>query len=84
MSAVEYCLCMQESQENPPAEEEDLQAQDSGQWLFQHVADQMLVDCLNSSWEVRHGAALGLREILSFQACSAAVVVPTPDPPGSC
>jgi hypothetical protein len=52
-----------------------------GCWPFQRVADQLIVDCLDPSWETRHGAALALREILSCQAASAAVVGPVDDKP---
>lgn len=52
-----------------------------GCWPFQRVADQLIVDCLDPSWETRHGAALALREILSCQAASAAVVGPVDDTP---
>ncbi len=56
-----------------------------GRWPFQGVADQLVVDCLHPAWETRHGAALALREILTCQAASAAVVGPVDDSPtGGC
>ena len=54
----------------------------SGNWPFQQLCDQLCVDLLSPLWEVRHGAALALREILSSQAGSAAVTAPLADPPG--
>jgi hypothetical protein len=63
------------------AGEEDGQDVTDGQWPFQGVADHLVVDCLDPAWEVRHGATLALREILSCQAASAAVVGPVDDAP---
>ncbi len=54
----------------------------SGQWPFQFLCDQLCVDLLHPMWEVRHGASIALREILSTQARSAGVVAPLNDPPG--
>ena len=47
-----------------------------GLWPFQPLCDQLLIDILNPAWEVRHGAALALREILTHQATCAAVIAP--------
>ena len=60
---------------------EEWQEVTGGGWPFQAVADHLVVDCLNPAWETRHGAALALREILSCQAASAAVVAPVDDSP---
>jgi len=54
----------------------------SGHWPFQSLCDQLCVDLLHPMWEVRHGAATALREILSTQARSAGVIAPLEDPPG--
>jgi len=54
----------------------------AGHWLFQSLCDQLCVDLLHPMWEVRHGAALALREILSTQARSAGVFAPLDDSPG--
>ncbi len=54
----------------------------AGHWPFQNLCDQLCVDLLHPMWEVRHGAAIALREILSTQARSAGVVAPLEDPPG--
>jgi TATA-binding protein-associated factor len=56
----------------------------SGHWPFQALCNQLSVDVLHPTWEVRHGAALGLRDILTSQAAAAAVVAPLADPPGGC
>lgn len=53
----------------------------SGRWPFQSVADRLVLDCLDPTWETRHGAALALREILSCQAFSAAVHGPIEEEP---
>lgn len=44
-----------------------------GRWPFQHLGDRLCIDLLDSSWERRHGAALGLREILRSHAACAGV-----------
>ncbi|KAG7669536.1 hypothetical protein KSW81_007689 [Nannochloris sp. 'desiccata'] len=54
----------------------------AGHWPFQFLCDQLCVDLLHPMWEVRHGAAIALREILSTQARSAGVIAPLEDPPG--
>lgn len=48
----------------------------SGQWPFQNICDSLCIDLLHPNWCVRHGAALGLREILRSQAPAAAVIAP--------
>jgi len=35
-----------------------------GAWPFQGLCDQLCVDVLDATWEVRHGAATALREVL--------------------
>lgn len=47
----------------------------AGAWPFQRVADQLCLDLLDPVWEVRHGAAVALREILRHQSCAAGVEV---------
>lgn len=47
----------------------------AGSWPFQHLCDALCVDLLHPVWEVRHGAALGLREVLKNQAGCAHVTV---------
>ncbi|KAK9916950.1 hypothetical protein WJX75_009151 [Coccomyxa subellipsoidea] len=45
----------------------------SGRWPFAALCDQMCVDVLSPAWEVRHGAAVALREVLRSHAGSAGV-----------
>ncbi len=52
---------------------------EAGAWPFQHVADQLCCDILDACWEVRHGAAVALRELMRSQAASAGVVAPVAD-----
>ncbi|PWN31835.1 uncharacterized protein FA14DRAFT_93569 [Meira miltonrushii] len=42
----------------------------SDQWPFTLVCALLLSDLFSPKWEVRHGAALGLRELLKLQGCS--------------
>ena len=39
-------------------------------WQFQGIYELLLGDLMNESWEVRHGAALGLRELIKKHAFS--------------
>lgn len=39
------------------------QAVCSGGWPFQQLAEQLVLDVLDPLWEVRHGAAIALREV---------------------
>lgn len=50
-----------------------------GGWPFQNLCGQLCVDLLDPAWEVRHGAASALREVLRCQAGGAAVTVPLGD-----
>lgn len=43
---------------------------ESDQWPFTLVCALLLSDLFSPKWEVRHGAALGLRELLKLQGCS--------------
>lgn len=56
--------------------EERWQAVLSGCWPFQNLCDQLCMDLLHPRWQIRHGAALGLREILRTHAPAAAVAAP--------
>ena len=40
-------------------------------WPFERVIDQLLVGLFAPAWEVRHGAALGLRELIKLHGASA-------------
>ncbi|KAL4458077.1 hypothetical protein ABPG75_012942 [Micractinium tetrahymenae] len=54
-----------------------------GRWPFQSLCDQLCVDILHPCWEVRHGAALALREVLRSQAGAAGVAAaPAASPAG--
>ncbi len=53
-----------------------------GGWPFQSLCDQLCVDVLHPRWEVRHGAALALREVLAAQAGAAGVHAPLAAQPG--
>lgn len=50
-----------------------------GAWPFQRLCDQLCVDVLDPVWEVRHGAAVALREVLRVQAGGAGVEAPMAD-----
>ncbi|PWY98716.1 hypothetical protein BCV70DRAFT_201510 [Testicularia cyperi] len=39
----------------------------AGEWPFRLVVDTLSVDLFSTTWETRHGAALGLRELLKTQ-----------------
>ncbi|KAG2490891.1 hypothetical protein HYH03_010808 [Edaphochlamys debaryana] len=56
--------------------DEEVQHVSEGGWPFQRLADQLVVDSLDPVWEVRHGAALALRELLRAQAAAAGVEAP--------
>ncbi|GAX73980.1 hypothetical protein CEUSTIGMA_g1430.t1 [Chlamydomonas eustigma] len=46
---------------------------EQGVWPFQRLCDQLCVDVLDVRWEVRHGAAVALREVLRSHAGAAGV-----------
>ncbi|GMH43351.1 hypothetical protein BSKO_11273 [Bryopsis sp. KO-2023] len=46
-----------------------------GAWPFQRFCDLACIEVLDSCWEVRHGAALALREVLRSQAGAAGISV---------
>lgn len=64
------------------AEQEWQAVLQGGRWPFQSLCDQLCVDVLHPRWEVRHGAALALREILAAQAGAAGVHAPLAAQPG--
>lgn len=51
-----------------------------GQWPFDNFVEQLLLDIFDAAWEVRHGSAMALREILTFQGSSAGVYLPDSSP----
>lgn len=59
------------------AEDEDnLDHDENGRWPFRHFVEQLLHDIFDPVWEVRHGAIMALREILTHQGSSAGVLFP--------
>ncbi|XP_078169062.1 ROOT GROWTH DEFECTIVE 3 isoform X2 [Carex rostrata] len=58
------------------AEEESAECEESGRWPFQHYVDQLIHDIFDPVWEVRHGAMMALREILTHQGSCARVYIP--------
>ncbi|PNH08544.1 TATA-binding protein-associated factor [Tetrabaena socialis] len=56
--------------------DDEVAAVAEGGWPFQRLGDQLVVDSLDPVWEVRHGAALALRELLRAHAGAAAVEAP--------
>ena len=57
-------------------DEQQWQAIVAGSWPFQRLCGQCCVDVLDPAWEVRHGAAVALREVLRSHAPSAGVHAP--------
>ncbi|KAL9085165.1 MAG: hypothetical protein Q9159_004847 [Coniocarpon cinnabarinum] len=53
------------SELQPDADEEGVE------WPFERLCEYLMVDMFDHNWEVRHGAALGLREILRVHAAGA-------------
>eukprot|EP00798_Chlamydomonas_sp_ICE-L_P022199 gene22199-29259_t len=51
----------------------------AGGWPLQRLCDQLVVDLLDPAWEVRHGAAVALREVLRLHAACAGVTAPFAD-----
>ncbi|KAF9583392.1 TATA-binding protein-associated factor mot1, partial [Lunasporangiospora selenospora] len=47
----------------------------STEWPFEGVCDLLCMDLFDPSWEIRHGAGIGLREILKIQGSGAGRVV---------
>ena len=55
------------------ADQADWEAITVGQWPFLRLADDLCADLLDPAWGRRHGAAVGLREILRSHAGAAGV-----------
>jgi TATA-binding protein-associated factor len=47
----------------------------STEWPFEGVCDLLCMDLFDASWEVRHGAGIGLRDILKVQGGGAGRIV---------
>ena len=41
------------------------------EWPFDRLCDLLMVDLFDNSWEIRHGAAMGLREVIRVQGAGA-------------
>ncbi|KAJ9222306.1 hypothetical protein DTO271D3_6242 [Paecilomyces variotii] len=40
-------------------------------WPYEHVCEFLMVDLFDPNWEIRHGAAMGLREVIRVQGAGA-------------
>ena len=50
----------------------EAEAEDVGlEWPFERLCEVMVADLLDSNWEVRHGAAMGLREVIRTHGAGA-------------
>ena len=57
-----------ESESQQSSQEAESESQQSSQdWPLEWFTDQLMNDLFNPSWEVRHGAATGLREVVKLQ-----------------
>ncbi|KAJ3671154.1 hypothetical protein LUZ60_008580 [Juncus effusus] len=64
------------SKEVMEGEEESTECEERGRWPFQHFVDQLIHDIFDPVWEVRHGAMMALREIITHQGPCARVYLP--------
>lgn len=46
-------------------------AEQGGGWPLEHMCEFLTIDIFDSNWEVRHGAAMGLREVIRVQGIAA-------------
>lgn len=51
---------------------------DAEEWPFQPRCEEMCNDLFDSSWQVRHGAAIGIRAILRHHGDTAGISASTP------
>ena len=57
----------------PPKPTIQTEAEEEGlEWPFEKLCDVLAVDLFDTSWEIRHGAAMGLREIIKSHGAGAA------------
>ncbi|TPX54865.1 hypothetical protein SeMB42_g00138 [Synchytrium endobioticum] len=47
------------------------------EWPFEGVCEQLFLDLFDASWEIRHGAAMGLRDIIKVSGSGAGMVIGT-------
>lgn len=50
----------------------------STEWPFESICDLLCLDLFSPSWEIRHGAGIGLRDILKIQGSGAGRIVGSP------
>lgn len=48
------------------------------EWYFESFCELLMNDLFNSSWETRHGAATGLREVIRIHGDSAGLSIDIP------
>lgn len=48
--------------------------EDGGEWPYERLCDFLMVDLFDPQWETRHGAAMGLREIIRVHGAGAGLV----------
>ncbi|KAI9270458.1 hypothetical protein BDA99DRAFT_557285 [Phascolomyces articulosus] len=53
-----------ESKKPPPSQENQVEQQTSIDWPFKMVCEHLCMDLFDPTWEIRHGAGIGLRSIL--------------------
>jgi hypothetical protein len=58
------------------AAEAEWEAIQAGGWPFQSLCDALCADLVSPRWELRHGCAMALREVLRSHACAASVRAP--------
>uniref|UniRef100_A0A8C4Q9L8 Mot1 central domain-containing protein n=1 Tax=Eptatretus burgeri TaxID=7764 RepID=A0A8C4Q9L8_EPTBU len=67
-----------ENEDNAPVEilpERSTLFEESNAWPFESFCEELCNDLFSPSWEIRHGAGTGLREILKFHAQSGGKLV---------
>ncbi|XP_072972272.1 TATA-binding protein-associated factor BTAF1 isoform X2 [Typha angustifolia] len=58
-------------------DEDNSEYDDNGRWPFRQFVEQLIHDMFDPLWEVRHGAIMALREILTHQGACAGVYFPS-------
>ncbi|KAI9934271.1 TATA-binding protein-associated factor mot1 [Aspergillus wentii] len=57
--------------EKPLLQPETTEDGENPGWPFEHMCDFLMVDIFDPNWEVRHGAAMALREVIRVQGAGA-------------
>jgi TATA-binding protein-associated factor len=47
------------------------------EWPFESFSEMLMNDLFHSSWETRHGAATGLREVIKYHGNTAGISIDT-------